>query len=42
MSFSMLFYLLSCVGFYKLGGFTERNPGQLWEWAKQLRVWMDK
>jgi hypothetical protein len=38
----MLFYFLSCIGMYKLGSFTERNPGQLWAWATQLWKWINQ
>jgi hypothetical protein len=41
MSLSNLFFLGLCFGMYKLGGFVERNPGQLWAWSKWLWKWIN-
>jgi hypothetical protein len=42
MSISWILFFASCFGMFKLGAFTERNPGQLWAWAKQLWKWVNQ
>jgi hypothetical protein len=41
MSFSMLIYLVSVVGAYKLGNFNQANPGKLIENARAYWKWMN-
>lgn len=42
MSVSTLLFCVICFGAYKLGAYTERHPGDLWERARQLWGWMNK
>lgn len=41
MSFSMLFYLASVMGAYKLGNYNQAHPGQLVQDAQKLWKWMN-
>lgn len=41
MSISSLFFFAALFGAFRLGGFVERNPGQLWAWSKQLWKWVN-
>ena len=40
MSFGMLLYILSCIGFYKLGAFNQKHPGELWRSAQLFWKWL--
>jgi hypothetical protein len=42
MSFSMLWYVGSCLAMYKLGRFTAKNPGRVYELGKEFWIWMNK
>jgi hypothetical protein len=46
MSFSILFFVVACMGMYKLGNFNARHPGEFWHnvrWAVQrLWKWMNQ
>jgi hypothetical protein len=42
MSISSLLFIMTCLGSYKLGVYTERHPGDLWARAKIVWGWMGK
>lgn len=41
MSFSMLIYVVSVIGAYKLASFNHAHPGKLVENARKLWKWMN-
>ena len=46
MALSTAFFLLCCLGFYKLGAFNSQHPGQLWQnmrfFGHGLWKWMNQ
>jgi len=40
MPFDLVFYTVSCIGFYKLGVFTQKHPGELTRYVKFVWRWM--
>ena len=42
MSLSMLIYIVSCIGFYKLGAFNQKHPGELWRSGQFFWKWLNQ
>ena len=42
MSISSMFFIVACMGMYKLGAFNARHPGQMLECGKWLWRWMNQ
>jgi hypothetical protein len=40
MSVSSVLFIMACAAMYRLGAYNQRNPGQLWAFAKFLWKWM--
>jgi hypothetical protein len=42
MSIGTLIYVVSCVGFYKLGAYNQRQPEKMLEFCKAFWKWMNQ